>query len=218
MPRRKATTVSQKPKPSAYPKADSDSDDGSDSDAPEAVSLSQSKQAVQQKDADVRKAQLSAKEKEKEKRRDLDRKLKERAELTRGAAKKGVEAKSKEVKNGKGKGPVVEEESGSEDNGEESAEDDEEMDEGAKELEARISRKVRVLSTDAQPKTPLAAPSRKVHKFLDRALALKGQTSKPKLGWERRPESKYPSKYESRAQHASAGEVLRNGNYLEPET
>lgn len=59
-----------------------------------------------------------------------------------------------------------------------------------KDMELNLgSKRVRVLSTMANgvPKAPLAQPSAKVNKFLNRTLALKGKTGKAKLGWERRP-------------------------------
>ncbi|KAJ2930106.1 hypothetical protein H1R20_g6978, partial [Candolleomyces eurysporus] len=58
-----------------------------------------------------------------------------------------------------------------------------------KELSAS-SKKIRLLpnpSLQPAPNPPSTMPSKKVNKFLDRSLALKGRASKPKLGWERRP-------------------------------
>jgi hypothetical protein len=58
---------------------------------------------------------------------------------------------------------------------------------GHEELQVGVNR-VRALGTAASgaPRAPLARPSRKVNKFLDRTLALKGM-GKKRLGWERRP-------------------------------
>ena len=56
-----------------------------DDDAPETVTLTQSKQHVQQRESNLRQARLNAKEKQKEKNRELDKKLKERAEVNRNA-------------------------------------------------------------------------------------------------------------------------------------
>ncbi|RXW23321.1 hypothetical protein EST38_g2542 [Candolleomyces aberdarensis] len=58
-----------------------------------------------------------------------------------------------------------------------------------KELSAG-SKKIRLLPNPSlQPahNPPSTMPSKKVNKFLDRSLALKGRATKPKLGWERRP-------------------------------
>ncbi|KAF8148645.1 hypothetical protein B0H34DRAFT_668340 [Crassisporium funariophilum] len=48
------------------------------------------------------------------------------------------------------------------------------------------SRAIRILPGAGQPTVPSVAPSRKVRKFLDRSLALKGGKQRTK-GWERRP-------------------------------
>ncbi|KIJ90936.1 hypothetical protein K443DRAFT_686390 [Laccaria amethystina LaAM-08-1] len=48
------------------------------------------------------------------------------------------------------------------------------------------SRAIRVLPDGNKPSTPSARPSRKIRKFLDRTLALKGGNPKAR-GWERRP-------------------------------
>lgn len=48
------------------------------------------------------------------------------------------------------------------------------------------SRAIRVLPEANKPSTPSARPSRKIRKFLDRTLALKGGNPKAR-GWERRP-------------------------------
>ncbi|KAF8874573.1 hypothetical protein CPB84DRAFT_1853557 [Gymnopilus junonius] len=48
------------------------------------------------------------------------------------------------------------------------------------------SRSIRVLPSSTNPPTPSTLPSRKINKFLDRTLALKGGKQRAK-GWERRP-------------------------------
>ncbi|TEB29192.1 hypothetical protein FA13DRAFT_665836 [Coprinellus micaceus] len=55
-------------------------------------------------------------------------------------------------------------------------------------IEVTSSKRIKVLGTTASgaPRAPLSRPSRKVAKFLDRTLALKG-AGKKRLGWERRP-------------------------------
>ncbi|KAJ2914093.1 hypothetical protein MD484_g6313, partial [Candolleomyces efflorescens] len=52
------------------------------------------------------------------------------------------------------------------------------------------SKKIRLLPDPIlhpAPNPPSAVPSKKINKFLDRTLALKGRAAKAKLGWERRP-------------------------------
>jgi hypothetical protein len=48
------------------------------------------------------------------------------------------------------------------------------------------SRAIRMLPNSTQPSVPATLPSRKVKRFLDRTLALKGSNQRTK-GWERRP-------------------------------
>ena len=69
--------------------SDSESSDGED--APEIISLAQSKKDIQKIDAELKKAEMAARKSKKSQNREIDRKLKERADMNRGGKQKGDE-------------------------------------------------------------------------------------------------------------------------------
>ncbi|TFK38829.1 hypothetical protein BDQ12DRAFT_651239 [Crucibulum laeve] len=252
-----------------------DSDSSDEEGAPEAVSLAQSKQRVQQHNDQLQKVQLAQKEKKKQTNRERDRKLKERAEKTRGKKKddklesrmaRAMQEGQEEMDNSEddavlegfaafgseaGSGDSMDEDSegdsedgfynedeemGSDDDDDDDFDDEEENGElpkpksksnpnhlpdelftaafsskpidalskptGAKNVQQSTSKRrkrtnttpkdvlvgsraIRTLQTASRPSISSTVAPRKVRKFLDRALALKGGNSKK--GWERRP-------------------------------
>jgi len=71
--------------------SDSESSDGED--APEVITLAQSKKDIQKLDAELKKAEIAARKSKKSQNREMDRKLKERADMNRG----GKQMKGDEV-------------------------------------------------------------------------------------------------------------------------
>ena len=68
----------------------SDSESSSDDEgAPETISLAQSKKEIQKLDAELKKAEIAARKSKKSQNREMDRKLKERADMNRGGKQKG---------------------------------------------------------------------------------------------------------------------------------
>ena len=67
----------------------SDSESSNDEDAPEIISLAQSKKDIQKLDAELKKAEMAARKSKKSQNREMDRKLKERADMNRGGKRKG---------------------------------------------------------------------------------------------------------------------------------
>ncbi|KAF8798428.1 hypothetical protein BYT27DRAFT_7203520 [Phlegmacium glaucopus] len=250
----------------------SDSESSGDESAPEIISLAQSKKAIQKLDAELKKAEIAERQSKRRQNRELDRKLKERADMNRAGKLKGDGADELEVRmqramqeaqeemdeegeSGSGSGSEdSDSDSDSENSGEDeddvgsiddeqgsvrSSEEEEEEeaenlplkpkkktynpdhlpdelftaafassskrkateDEDDKPLKQTAkkakrshtqkdliigSRAIRMLPTPGRPITPSAAPSRKVKKFLNRSLALKGGKQQSKT-WERRP-------------------------------
>jgi hypothetical protein len=69
----------------------SDSESNDDEDAPEIISLAQSKKDIQKLDAELEKAEIAVRKSRKSQNREMDRKLKERADMNRGGRQKGDE-------------------------------------------------------------------------------------------------------------------------------
>jgi hypothetical protein len=69
--------------------SDSESSDGED--APEIISLAQSKKDIQKLNAELKKAEIAARKNKKSQNREMDRKMKERADMNRGGKQKGDE-------------------------------------------------------------------------------------------------------------------------------
>ena len=68
----------------------SNSESSSDDEgAPETISLAQSKKEIQKLDAELQKAEIAARKSKKSQNREMDRKLKERADMNRGGKQKG---------------------------------------------------------------------------------------------------------------------------------
>ena len=67
----------------------SHSESSDDEDAPETISLAQSKKDIQKIDAELKKAEMAARKSKKSQNREMDRKLKERADMNRGGRQKG---------------------------------------------------------------------------------------------------------------------------------
>ena len=76
--------------------SDSESSDGED--APEIISLAQSKKDIQKLDAELKKAEMAARKSKKSQNREMDRKLKERADMNRGGKQKGDEVAGLEAR------------------------------------------------------------------------------------------------------------------------
>jgi hypothetical protein len=76
----------------------SDSESNDDEDAPEIISLAQSKKDIHKLDAELKKAEIAVRKSRKSQNREMDRKLKERADMNRGGKQKedevvGLEAR-----------------------------------------------------------------------------------------------------------------------------
>ena len=73
------------------PHSRSDSESSEDDGAPEIISLVQSKKAIQKLDAELKKAEMAERQSKRRQNREVDRKLKERADMNRGGKKKKEE-------------------------------------------------------------------------------------------------------------------------------
>jgi hypothetical protein len=65
----------------------SNSESSDSEDAPETISLAQSKKDIQKRDAELKKAEVATRKSKKSQNREMDRKLKERADMNRGGKK-----------------------------------------------------------------------------------------------------------------------------------
>ena len=69
-----------------------------DEDAPETISLAQSKKDIQKLDAELKKAEMASRKSKKSRNREMDRKLKERADMNRVGKQKGDEVAGLEAR------------------------------------------------------------------------------------------------------------------------
>ena len=76
----------------------SHSESSDDEDAPETISLAQSKKDIQKLDAELKKAEMASRKSKKSRNREMDRKLKERADMNRGGKQKGDEVAGLEAR------------------------------------------------------------------------------------------------------------------------
>ena len=76
----------------------SHSESSDDEDAPETISLAQSKKDIQKLDAELKKAEMASRKSKKSRNREMDRKLKERADMNRDGKQKGDEVAGLEAR------------------------------------------------------------------------------------------------------------------------
>ena len=131
---------------------DSDSSDDEGAGAPETISLTQSKKDIQKLDAEVKKVQIAVRQSKRRRNREVDRKLKERANANRGGEDKEDELEARMQRATQEADEEMDEgESGSEsgsdseNSGDDDDDDDDEDEQGSKQEEEEEEEEAEIL-------------------------------------------------------------------------